>query len=204
MLTDFIIFTQLKLNMKYYSEKSLKLFHRQTFFHSAVETCVLLVGIRAPWMIRKKLWQAARDLSEGVSKEAVDIQLRRVVRETSFRGCGGQVNTWFSQPGNLCPWQMKDHVEQKGVCEWGEKSGNKRPAEEMDEIQLSHLQSRGVLVPPHWIMGIQDNADDKSKKGSWGGKMMDSGIHHSPRGQFLTTELPSVLFKDCSVIYFNQ
>lgn len=43
-----------------------------------------------------------------------------------------------------------------------------------------------------------------SKKGSWGGKMMDSGIHHSPRGQFLTAELPSVLFKDCSVIYFNQ
>ena len=34
--------------------------------------------------------------------------------------------------------------------------------------------------------------------------MMDSGIHHSPRGQFLTAELPSVLFKDCSVIYFNQ
>ena len=58
----------------------------------------------------------------------------------------------------------------------------------MDEIQLSHLQSREVLVSPHWTMGIQDNADEKSRNGSWG-KMMDSGIHHRQIGQFLT-ELP--------------
>lgn len=54
----------------------------------------------------------------------------------------------------------------------------KLPAEEMDEIQLSHLRSREVLVSPHWTMGIQDNADDKSRNGSWG---KDDGFRHSPQ-----------------------
>lgn len=65
----------------------------------------------------------------------------------------------------------------------------KLPAEEMDEIQLSHLQSREVLISPHWTMGTQDNAV-RNLETDLGGKMMDSGIHHRQIGQFLT-ELPS-------------
>lgn len=195
--------------MKYCPGKSLKLFHRQTFFHSAVETCVFLAAIRATWMIRKKLWQVPRDPSEGKrdSEGVAEVSGQQgsnghsvAVRDKWTLGSLSSRKLWEAcdQDSTLsqetCVPRRWEKVEQKGVwekrpaeLEWGEKSRNKLPAEEMDGIQFSHLQSREVLVSPPWTMGIQD----KSRNRSWGGRMMDSGIHHRQTGQFLTSELPS-------------
>lgn len=197
--------------MKYCSEKSFKLFHRQTFFHSAVETCVLPAGIRAPWMIRKKLWQVARDLSEG--KRDGEGWTFSWEGWSGKQASGAVEDKWTL--GSLSSrklWKACDlpsarkpvSLEDERSCRTKRSLREKTSWGEVRRPGINSLQSREVLVPPHWIMGIQDNADDKSKKGSWGGKMMDAGIHHRQTGQFLTTELPSVLFKDWTVIYLNQ
>ena len=140
--------------MKYCPGKSLKLFHRQTFFHSAVETCVLLAAIRATWMIRKKLWQVPRDPSEGKrdSEGVAEVSGQQgsnghsvAVRDKWTLGSLSSRKLWEAcdQDSTLsqetCVPRRWEKVEQKGV--W-----------EKDQLSWSEVRSRGInSLPRKWM-----------------------------------------------------